>query len=57
MQKHATCPAKKVTMLSATRGAGLVQIANARFETLGFWKRGLDCSPTENGKALVREGD
>jgi hypothetical protein len=29
MQKHATCPAKKVTTLSATRGAGLVQIANA----------------------------
>jgi hypothetical protein len=38
MQKHATCPAKKVTTLSATRGAGLAQIAIAPIEPkLEFW--------------------
>jgi hypothetical protein len=31
MHKHATCPAKKSTTLPATREAGLVQIAKARF--------------------------
>ena len=32
MHKHATCPAKKSTTLPATRGAGLVQIAESLIE-------------------------
>lgn len=38
MQKHATCPAKKGTTLSATRGAGLVQIANALIDHVGYFR-------------------